>query len=51
MAMTGETFIWIKVSAARICDAGVLSLMDASWLRRPCWMFRTCCCEVTSESM
>ena len=51
IAITGVTFIWISVIAARICDAAVLSLIEPSASSRFWLMLRTCCCDVTSESM
>ena len=48
--MTGVTFIWISVTAARICDATLLSVIDVSASSRLWLMLRTCCCEVTIES-
>ena len=48
--MTGETFIWMRVMAARICEAAVLSAIDPSASSRLWLMLRTCCCEVTSPS-
>jgi hypothetical protein len=49
--MTGVTFIWISVIAASTCESAELSLIDVSESRRLWLMLRTCCCELTSESM
>ena len=51
IATTGVTFIWISVTAAEICDAALLSVIDDSVSSRFWLMLRTCCCDVTSESM
>ena len=49
--MTGETFIWMSVMAAVICESALLSLIESSAFSRSCLMFRTCVCDVTIESM
>ncbi len=49
--ITGVTFIWISVTAARICELALLSVIELSVDSKLWLMLRTCVCDVTSESM
>jgi len=50
METTGLTFIWMSVTAARICELAPLSVTDESASSSSCRTLRTQRCEVTSES-
>ena len=41
----------LKTISARVGSKGASLRIEASWSSRSCRMLRTCCCEVTSESM